>query len=67
MANRRHERRGLPAKEVYTISAVALLQQAVAKGYNDAEHMKKDDDLKSLRERDDFKKLLAELEASKAK
>src|SRR5262249_731788 len=29
--------------------AVALLQQAVAKGYKDAEHMKKDDDLKALR------------------
>jgi hypothetical protein len=43
--------------------AVALLQQAVAKGYKDAEHMKKDDDLKALRGRDDFKKLLAGLEA----
>jgi hypothetical protein len=29
--------------------------------------MKKDDDLKALRGRDDFKKLVAELEAAKAK
>jgi tetratricopeptide (TPR) repeat protein len=42
--------------------AVELLQQAVAKGFKDADHIKNDDDLKSLRGRDDFKKLLAELE-----
>jgi len=47
--------------------AVALLQQAVAKGYKDAEHVKKDTDLKALRERDDFKKLVAKLQAAKAK
>jgi serine/threonine protein kinase len=47
--------------------AVALLQQAIAKGWKNAEHMKKDDDLKSLRERDDFKKLLAELEKEAGK
>ncbi|HEV2949500.1 MAG TPA: hypothetical protein VGX70_19140 [Gemmataceae bacterium] len=34
----------------------------IAKGWKNAEHMKKDDALKSLRERDDFKKLLTELE-----
>jgi hypothetical protein len=41
---------------------VALLQQAIAKGLRDAEQMKKDDDLKALRPREDFKRLLAELE-----
>jgi tetratricopeptide (TPR) repeat protein len=45
--------------------AVALLRQAIAKGYKDAEHVKTDDDLKALREREDFKKLVAELEAAK--
>ena len=41
---------------------MALLKQAVAKGYKDAAHMKKDKDLDPLREREDFKQLLAELE-----
>jgi hypothetical protein len=45
--------------------AVSLLQQAVAKGWKDAEHMKKDDDLRTLRGREDFKKLLAELGGSR--
>jgi tetratricopeptide (TPR) repeat protein len=54
-------------REKYAQRAIALLQQAVAKGYKNAEHMKKDDDLKSLREREDFKKLLSELEAAGAK
>jgi tetratricopeptide (TPR) repeat protein len=42
--------------------AVALLRQAVAKGFRDVAHMKKDADLDSFRERHDFKDLLAELE-----
>jgi tetratricopeptide (TPR) repeat protein len=50
------------AKEDRAGRAVVLLRQAVAKGYKDAEHMKQDDDLNALRQRDDFKKLLAELE-----
>jgi hypothetical protein len=41
---------------------VGLLKQAVAKGYKDIKHMKTNDDLKALRERDGFKKLLAEIE-----
>jgi tetratricopeptide (TPR) repeat protein len=49
-------------KEDRTRRAVALLQQAIAKGYKKTEHMKQDDDLKALRHRDDFQKLLAELE-----
>jgi serine/threonine-protein kinase len=47
----------------YADRAVALLRRAVAKGWKDAAHMKKDTDLDPLRSRDDFKKLLAELEA----
>jgi tetratricopeptide (TPR) repeat protein len=42
--------------------ALALLEKAVAKGWKNTEHMKKDDDLKSLREREDFRRLLGELE-----
>jgi hypothetical protein len=37
--------------------------QAVAKGYKDVGHMKKNTDLDALRQRDDFKALLKELEA----
>jgi hypothetical protein len=38
------------------------LKRAVDLGFKNVEHMKKDSDLDSLREREDFKKLLAELE-----
>jgi hypothetical protein len=41
---------------------VDCAKRTVAKGRKNAEHTKKDDDLKALREREDFKKLLAELE-----
>lgn len=42
--------------------AIALLRQAIAKGWKNAEHLKTDRDLDSLRRRDDFQKLVAELE-----
>ena len=42
--------------------AMQWLHKAVQAGYKDAAHMKKDPDLDPLRERADFKKLLAELE-----
>jgi hypothetical protein len=42
--------------------AMAWLKQAVAAGYKDAAQMRQDKDLDPLRERDDFKKLLVELE-----
>jgi tetratricopeptide (TPR) repeat protein len=44
---------------------MAWLKQAVAAGYKDAAHMKQDKDLDSLRAREDFKKLIAELERLK--
>jgi tetratricopeptide (TPR) repeat protein len=47
--------------------AMAWLKQAVAAGWKGDDQMKKNDDLKALRERDDFKKLLAELERGKQK
>ena len=38
------------------------MRQAVQNGYKDAAHMKKDTDLDSLRDRADFRTLLAVLE-----
>jgi tetratricopeptide (TPR) repeat protein len=51
-------------REKYAARAVELLRQAIAKGYKDVAHMKKDTDLDALRPRDDFKKLVADLEAA---
>jgi hypothetical protein len=48
----------------YADQALAMLGTAVARGYKDLALMKKDTDLDSLRGRDDFRKLLAELEAA---
>jgi tetratricopeptide (TPR) repeat protein len=62
LAAERENLDGSLLKEERAKRAMALLQQAVEKGWKDAEHMKKDDDLKALRERRDFKKLLADLE-----
>lgn len=49
-------------KAHYATAAVEMLQKAVKAGYKDAAHMKKDTDLDPLRDRDDFKQLLADLE-----
>jgi serine/threonine protein kinase/Flp pilus assembly protein TadD len=65
-ADRKDEAGGSLSNEECAKRAIALLRQAVAKGYKDADHMKKDDDLKALRERDDFKKLVEELEKKAA-
>jgi tetratricopeptide (TPR) repeat protein len=51
-------------QDQYGARSVELLRQAVAKGYKDVAHMKLDRDLDALREREDFKKLLAELETA---
>jgi tetratricopeptide (TPR) repeat protein len=48
-----------------TDRAMAWMKQAVAAGYKDVAEMKRDKDIDALREREDFKKLLAELEAAK--
>jgi tetratricopeptide (TPR) repeat protein len=48
-------------KDKYARRAIELLQRAVKAGYKDAANMKKDTDLDSLRRREDFKKLLAEM------
>jgi serine/threonine protein kinase/tetratricopeptide (TPR) repeat protein len=48
--------------QTYADRALATLRQAVQNGYKDVPHLKKDQDLDPLRDREDFKKLLAELE-----
>jgi hypothetical protein len=42
----------------YTRRAIASVDQALAKGYNNLAHLQTDPHLAPLRERDDFKKLL---------
>jgi hypothetical protein len=61
-AGRPAEAGGSLSREKCAQRAIALLRQAVAKGWRHAEHMKQDDDLKALHQRADFQKLLAELE-----
>jgi tetratricopeptide (TPR) repeat protein len=49
----------------YADRALAVLRQAVEKGYKDVANMEKDPDLNPLRQRDDFRRLLAGLEKPK--
>jgi eukaryotic-like serine/threonine-protein kinase len=49
----------------YGDEALKMLRDAVTKGYKNVEHMKQDKNLDPLRAREDFKRLLAELEAKK--
>jgi serine/threonine protein kinase len=50
------------AAQFYGDAAMKFLRDAVSKGYKDVMQMKTDTDLDPLRQREDFKKLLAELE-----
>jgi tetratricopeptide (TPR) repeat protein len=50
-------------KQEYADRAMRSLHQAVKAGYKNAAHMAKDADLDPLRDRDDFKKMLADLHA----
>jgi serine/threonine protein kinase/tetratricopeptide (TPR) repeat protein len=50
-----------PLAESYARRAVLVLRQAVAKGFRDVAHLKKDRDLEPLRPRDDFQKMIQEL------
>jgi tetratricopeptide (TPR) repeat protein/tRNA A-37 threonylcarbamoyl transferase component Bud32 len=56
-AKRRQE-----AMQFYGDAAMKFLLDAVTKGYKDVPHMKNDADLDPLRQREDFQKLVAELE-----
>jgi tetratricopeptide (TPR) repeat protein len=49
----------------YADRAMAFLRQALAKGFNDADYMAKDDDLAPLRQRPDYQALLKEMEKAK--
>jgi serine/threonine protein kinase len=53
------------AAQFYGDAAMKLLREAVSKGFKEVAHMKKDTDLDPLRQREDFKKLVAELESKK--
>jgi tetratricopeptide (TPR) repeat protein len=56
---------GAPGSEKLANEAMALLKQAIAKGHKNAvADVKGDMDLDALREREDFRKLLSELEAA---
>src|SRR5262245_3040802 len=48
--------------QFYGDAAMKLLRDAVSKGYKDVPHMKKDTDLDPLHQREDFLKLIAELD-----
>jgi tetratricopeptide (TPR) repeat protein len=50
------------AAQFYGDAAMKLLREAVSKGYRDVAPMKRDHDLNPLRQREDFQKLVAELE-----
>jgi serine/threonine protein kinase/tetratricopeptide (TPR) repeat protein len=50
-------------QQFYADQALAMLRVAVAKGFKEVAYLKKDNALAAVRQRDDFKKLLAELEA----
>jgi hypothetical protein len=47
----------------YAARAVVLLRHATERGFTEVEQIKTDTDLDPLRQRDDFKNLLAELKA----
>jgi WD40 repeat protein len=51
-------------KQAYSDRAMDLLKTAVKAGFRDASHMKQDTDLDLLRNREDFRKLIAEMEKS---
>jgi hypothetical protein len=46
----------------YAARAVELLRRAIENGFQNLEQLKHDPELDALRQRDDFKKLLAELQ-----
>ena len=50
-------------RQEYADRAMQLLQKAVQAGWMDVAHLGRDTDLDVLREREDYKKLLAELQA----
>jgi len=56
------DRQRQDAAKFYGDGALKLLRNAASKGYQDAAHLKKDSDLVPLRQREDFQKLVAEMQ-----
>src|SRR5262245_55059257 len=52
------------AAQFYGDAAMKLLRDAVSKGFKDVAHLAKDTDFAPIRDREDFKKLLADTEAN---
>ena len=52
-----------PNKEAHAKRAIELLRESANAGFLNVDHFKRDSDLDSLRNREDFKKLIADLEA----
>jgi hypothetical protein len=53
------------AAQFYGDAAMTLLRDAISKGYKDVARMKEDTDLDPVRKRDDFQKLVRELEGTR--
>lgn len=53
-------------REAYSVHAVELLRKAMVAGYKEVAHIRKDPDLDSVRDREDFKALLKEMENKSA-
>lgn len=60
------EKQRAEATQFFGDVAMKFLREAVRKGYKDASHMKTDTDLDPLRKRDDFQKLVAQLEGKRS-
>jgi tetratricopeptide (TPR) repeat protein len=56
------EKQRKEAARFYGDAAMKFLRDAVSKGYGDVAHLKKDTDLDPLRPREDFQKLIAQLQ-----
>ena len=54
------------ATEFYADRALALLHEAIGKGFRNASHIKSDPDLEPIRRRAEFGRLITQLEGSKA-
>ena len=59
-------RRAGTARQQHIADALATLREAIAAGWKDFAHMQKDPDLAPLLDREDFEKLITELEKTKA-
>jgi hypothetical protein len=54
-------------QRLYADEALESLRAAVALGYGNGEKLRRDPKLRPLRARDDFKRLVADLEAARAR